>query len=200
MFQSTVEEQEIASEGCVECGGSRIIERVRQQTFPYLSGGKQVDITASIPIFVCEDCGYAFFGQRGEEARQNAICRFLGVQTPKEIEQVREAAGLARAQFCEISGFGIASLQRWESGATTQSLSSDRLIYLLRFPENLERLRQRNAAGFDVPRTSDRMVTSVIDVPEAQTPHAKKRFPRLRSQPRVYQSAAVFSLRKAQCM
>jgi DNA-binding transcriptional regulator YiaG len=102
-----------------------------------------------MPVYICEDCGYEFFDERGESARHDAVCRHIGVQTPDEIRKVREAAGLSRAEFCQISGFGIASLQRWETGEVIPNASSDRLIYLLQYGENLSRLRARDYGGTD---------------------------------------------------
>ncbi len=99
-----------------------------------------------MPVFTCEDCGYEYFDERGEAARQAAVCRRLGVQTPEEVRRTRECTGLSRAEFCELTGFGAASLQRWESGMVVPNASSDRLIFLLQFPDNVERLRKRTAA------------------------------------------------------
>ena len=42
-----------------------------------------------------------------------------------------------------------ASLQRWETGEVIPNASSGRLIYLLQYPENINRLRARGGAGRD---------------------------------------------------
>lgn len=138
-----------SEEVCLECGSSRLKEDLKEQKFPYGPPTAQTILTASIPVFTCQDCGYEFFDERGESARHEAVCRHLGVQTPDEIRSVREAAGLGRAEFCKIGGFGIASLQRWETGEVIPNMSSDRLIYLLRHHENINRLRARDCAGVD---------------------------------------------------
>jgi putative zinc finger/helix-turn-helix YgiT family protein len=134
-----------SQELCIECGGARLIERVREQSFAYGPAGDQVMLTASMPVFICEDCGYESFDERGEAARHDAVCRHLGVQTPEEVRMTRERTGLSRAEFCQLTGFGPASLQRWESGMVVPNASSDRLIFLLRCPDNIERLRKRVA-------------------------------------------------------
>ena len=128
---------------CIECGGSRIAERIMEQAFPYGSHGDEVQLTASMPVFTCLDCGYEYFDERGEAARHAAVCRHSGVQTPEEIRKTREATGLTRAEFCHLTGFGSASLQRWEAGSIIPNTSSDRLMFLLRYPENVERLMER---------------------------------------------------------
>ena len=133
--------QHNSSSPCIECGGTRVVERSAQQTFPYGSAGEQVLLTASMPAFTCLDCGFEYFDETGEAARHAAVCRHLGLQTPEEIRKIREATGLTRAEFCQLTGFGSASLQRWEAGSILPNTSSDRLIFLLQFPENVQRLR-----------------------------------------------------------
>jgi putative zinc finger/helix-turn-helix YgiT family protein len=135
-----------SKELCIECGSARLIERMKEQSFAYRPPGEQVMLTASMPVMVCEDCGYESFDKRGEAARHEAVCRCLGVQPPDEVRWTREGTGLSRAEFCQLTGFGPASLQRWESGMVVPNASSDRLIFLLRCPDNVERLRNRAAA------------------------------------------------------
>ena len=137
-------EQEKTKEVCLECGSSRLDEEVKEQKLPFGPPDARTMLTASMPVFTCLDCGYEFFDERGELARHEAVCRHLGVQTPEEIRTVREAAGLGRVGFCQIGGFGIASLQRWECGEVVPNASSDRLIYLLRFHDNIDRIRAKN--------------------------------------------------------
>jgi putative zinc finger/helix-turn-helix YgiT family protein len=135
-----------SKELCIECGSARLVERQKEQSFAYGPPGDQVTLTASMPVMTCEDCGYESFDQRGDAARQAAVCRHLGVQTPDEVRRTREGAGLSRAEFCQLTGFGQASLQRWESGMVVPNASSDRLIFLLRCPDNVERLQKRAVA------------------------------------------------------
>jgi putative zinc finger/helix-turn-helix YgiT family protein len=140
-----------SKEVCLECGSSRLKEEVKEQMFPFGPPAAQSILTASMPVFTCQDCGYEFIDERGESARHDAVCRHIGVQTPDEIRRVREATGLGRAEFCRIGGFGIASLQRWESGEVVPNASSDRLIYLLQYGDNLKRLRARDFEHAEPP-------------------------------------------------
>jgi putative zinc finger/helix-turn-helix YgiT family protein len=139
------------NEVCLECGSSRLTEQIKEQQFPFGPPAAQTTLTAAMPVFTCQDCGYEFFDERGESARHDAVCRHLGVQTPDEIRAARDITGLGRAEFCEIGGFGIASLQRWESGQVIPNASSDRLIYLLQYDDNINRLKARNYAGKEQP-------------------------------------------------
>lgn len=159
---------------CIECGSTKIVERTTEQAFAYGTAGDQVSLIASMPVFTCADCGFEYFDERGEVARHAAVCRHLGVQTPEEICKTREGTGLTRAEFCHLSGFGSASLQRWESGMVVPNASSDRLIFLLRFPDNVERLKKReNAVSQRVlpylAAVTDPVARVGMEIPEAHT-------------------------------
>jgi hypothetical protein len=66
------------------------------------------------------------------------------VLTPAEIAKVRESTGLSRAEFCELTRIGIASLQRWETGSLIQNAANDELLFLMSFSENVNHLRERD--------------------------------------------------------
>jgi DNA-binding transcriptional regulator YiaG len=204
MYQDKTDMNEITAR-CIECGGARLVERITEQSFAYGPPDDHVFLTASMPVFTCEDCGYEYFDERGEEARHAAVCRHLGVQTPKEIHQVREGTSLSRTEFCCLSGFGSASLQRWEAGMVVPNASSDRLIFLLRYPDNVERLRRRaNAVSQGlfscVATTADPVAIISKEVPEVHTRRGVKRFERFANRPRIALQAASWSLRQSLCM
>lgn len=137
------------SSECPECGASTTSEFLEGQVFEYGLGEAAVALSAEVPILTCDSCGFEFTDHRGETARHDAICRHLGVMTPHEIVAIREGLRLSRSDFAELGGFGIASLQRWESGTVIQNQSIDRLIFLLRFPLNGQRLdEQRRLRAF----------------------------------------------------
>ena len=52
---------------------------------------------------------------------------------------------MTRLGFAELTKFGEATLGRWERGALIQNAANDQFLYLLRFAENVDRLRTRNA-------------------------------------------------------
>lgn len=194
-----------SQELCIECGGARLIERVREQSFAYGPPGDQVTLTASMPVFTCEDCGYESFDERGEAARHDAVCRHCGVQTPEEVRKTREGTGLTRFEFCELTGFGSASIQRWESGIVVPNASSDRLIFLLRFPDNVERLRKRAAVIAQgllqfQSASADPVARISAGIPVVHTRRGIKRFERFADRPRIAFQAASWNLRQGQCM
>ena len=92
---------------CIECGGSNLIERTKEQSFPYGPPGDQVILTAAMPVITCENCGYEYFDERGESARHIAVCRHLGVQTPEEVRKVREGTCVTRDPVPSIDWFRV---------------------------------------------------------------------------------------------
>jgi putative zinc finger/helix-turn-helix YgiT family protein len=131
--------------GCPDCGCNDLSETLRNEEFQYGLGGDVVTLSAVVPIICCRECGFEFTDYRAEEVRHETVCRHLGVLSPREIVEVRESIGLTRAEFAALGGFGIASLQRWETGALIQNQANDRLIYLLQFTANRQRLEKKAA-------------------------------------------------------
>jgi putative zinc finger/helix-turn-helix YgiT family protein len=193
----------VSSEVCAECGSAGVSEQIKEQSFAYGPEGDQVVLKASMPVLTCSVCGYEYFDERGEAARHVAVCRHLGVHTPEEIRNLRETLQCTRAEFCQIAGFGSASLQRWESGLLVPSVSNDQLIYLLGYPDNVERIRRRT-------KTSDGAISWIVsaaepspalasDVCEIRTRNSVRRFRRFANRPRVLHQANEWNLRRAQC-
>jgi len=203
MYQDTSSTHD-SKELCIECGSAKLIERKREQSFAYGAPSDQVILTASMPVFTCADCGYEFFDERGEVARHEAVCRHLGVQTPEEVRRTREGTGLTRLEFCQLTGFGSASIQRWECGAVVPNASSDRLIFLLRYADTVERLRQReiSIAQGELPfvvACADQVEGTVEGIQELHTRRGIKRFKRFADRPRIVSQAASWRLRWGQC-
>jgi putative zinc finger/helix-turn-helix YgiT family protein len=128
---------------CLECGSKALEERFDEETFEYGGREKPFTATARIPSLLCTACGFRFYDEAAEWARHEAACRHLGVMTPDEIRALRKRYGLTQEALAELTGLGVASLGRWERGAGIQNEAYDALLYLLRAPENVERLRRR---------------------------------------------------------
>jgi len=128
---------------CPACGDHNIRTTVETETFTYGDGAEAVDLTVHVPVRTCNSCGFQFTDDIAEVVRHEAVCRHLGVMSPKEIQGVRKAYGMSRADFARLTRIGEASLARWENGLLIQSPAYDQFLYLLRFPENLERLKSR---------------------------------------------------------
>jgi hypothetical protein len=169
---------DLGNRQCLDCESRNVKERLVEQQFQYGVGETSVLLKAIVPVVSCADCGYEFFDERGEQSRHAAVCRHLGVY---------------------LTGFGIASWQRWESGVTPPNTSSDRLLYLLQFPENVHRLRDRTlqakATGdthYDLSENAEVSVRSEERPPR----HSFKRFVRFANSPRAAAQAQAWVLRK----
>ena len=130
---------------CPACGSSALSEEWINDEFEYGNGKDAVQIVASLPLCHCANCGLDFTDWRAEELRYEAVCEHFNLLSPKEIVAIRDRYEITQQQFSEISRFGRASLARWECGSVLQNGSSDSLIYLLGFEENLVRLKRRAA-------------------------------------------------------
>jgi putative zinc finger/helix-turn-helix YgiT family protein len=137
--RSSAETQE--SSLCPNCGSTDISTTWTEDAFSYGVGTEQVQLTARVPLRTCAACGYQYYDEEAEDARHEAVCRHLGVQTPAEIQALRKKYGLSRAEFADLTKLGDATIARWERGALIQNAANDRYLRLLQCEENVERLR-----------------------------------------------------------
>ncbi len=128
---------------CFDCGSTEVVKALQKQVFQYGDGDSAVELTAEMPIYTCRTCGFQFGGPEADDVRHEAVCRYLGVLTPAEMIAIRDSTGLSRTEFCEVTRIGIASLKRWETGNLIQNAANDQLLFLMSFPENINRLRDR---------------------------------------------------------
>jgi putative zinc finger/helix-turn-helix YgiT family protein len=128
---------------CPMCEDTNVQTTIETETFTYGDGAEAVNLTVSAPVRTCTSCGFQFTDDIAGEIRHEAVCRYLGLMSPREIQRVREAYEMSRAKFARLTRIGEASLARWESGQLIQNPAYDQFLYLLSFPENLERLKSR---------------------------------------------------------
>lgn len=137
---------EVHQVDCPACGSNSVSSRCEVENFQY--GDKSevaITLSALIQVHHCESCDFEFTTEDASEARHEAVCRHLGVLTPREVRSVREQYSLSQAEFSELSKIGKASLARWESGSLIQNQANDSLLYLLTYADNSARLRERAA-------------------------------------------------------
>lgn len=113
---------------CAGCGEARVRTEEVGHAFPFGAGEDAVQLTAPVPLRVCESCGFEYLDHEAEERQHDAACRHLGLLTPTEIFEVREALGVDRADFAALTGLRESMIGRWESGAGYQTVAEDRLI------------------------------------------------------------------------
>lgn len=116
---------------CAECGEQRARRSTEVQSFLYGERGKEVTLSARVPVWTCEACGAAYTDGEGEDARHEAVCRHLGLLSPLEIRNLRSKHSLTQAELAQLTGFGEASIKRWEAGTILQNVSSDKFLRLL---------------------------------------------------------------------
>ena len=127
---------------CPDCGSTDTTLTSEEQSFHYGRGADAVVLRSEVPVYRCNRCRCEWTGGDAEDARTKAICKHLGRLTPNEIRAFRESCRLSQADLSLITGFGEASLSRWETGAQTQNASSDRLLRLIIADmKNLQRLQ-----------------------------------------------------------
>lgn len=107
----------------------------------YGSGSEVVELSADVLVHTCSACGDSFTDHEADVAYDEAVCRHLGILTPAEICAMREGYGLTRGEFADLTGFGKATLGRWERGEVNQNRSADRYLRLLQDREVMRRLR-----------------------------------------------------------
>lgn len=149
--------QTITERVCETCGAN-MQPNTTTQEFEYGRGSSAVLLRAVVPFWSCERCGDSVADWRAEAARDEAVCRHLGVLTPQELKELRRSLGLSQAQLAQLTRIGVASIKRWESGGQPQSPSLDLFLRLLQYPEVVEHLRslslnsEPQAVSFDPNR------------------------------------------------
>lgn len=147
---------------CPNCESSKLTTSIESETFKYGGGDKAVELTASIPVLTCLDCNFQFTDETASEIRHDAVCRHLGVMTPKEVKSIRLQYTLSRQEFADISRIGEASIARWEAGLLIQSAAYDEYLHLLSFRENFERVQKRERQNPVEPASRNPSVSNAI--------------------------------------
>ncbi len=132
---------------CPSCGSDDISSTQETEVFTYGAGDNAAQLSVTVPVHHCANCGLSYTGDDAEMLRHEAVCAHLGVLSPREIRAIRERYGLSQAEFAEITKIGKASLSRWEGALLIQNQANDNLLFLLQMPENLERLKARAQHG-----------------------------------------------------
>lgn len=103
----------------------------RDHTFVYGAGDAAAELAVRLPVRRCDHCDLDYLDDEGEGLKHEAVCRHLGVLTPKEIRGIRGHLGLSRSALAKLTGIGEASLSRWETGIKIQTPGYDRYLRLI---------------------------------------------------------------------
>jgi putative zinc finger/helix-turn-helix YgiT family protein len=139
----TERDHEITEPQCPNCDSTRVENRETIDRFQYGAGDNAVELTATIPITYCHDCGLEYSGEDAERVRHDVICEHLQLLSPHRIAEVRASHQLSRAKFAEISRIGMATLARWENGEILQNAAMDMYMRLLARPDIYELVASR---------------------------------------------------------
>lgn len=172
---------------CPDCGGHSFSTVLHDDAFEYGAGESPVTLHARIPVHCCDSCDFEFLGREGRRIKHEAVCRHFCLLTPTEIQGIRESHGMSRTAFAEITGFGEATLNRWERGAVIQNRANDRYLRLVDSPEVLNRLKRLQ----DGPANSETPETVRTQRP---CPDGTLQFKRLRDSPAIRQQQSGFRL------
>jgi putative zinc finger/helix-turn-helix YgiT family protein len=129
---------------CHVCGQMALVQNgVTDESFLYGAGEDAVELTARIALWECSNCGAQRADSDVEDAQHEAVCRHLRLLAPAEIRALRTRLGVSQSELALLSGYGEASIKRWENGVLLQNRSADRFLRLLiADPVNLLRLRK----------------------------------------------------------
>lgn len=127
---------------CPDCESDQVETRYERHSFEYGPPGDSITLSATVPVHYCRnpDCGEAFLGEEAIRIRHEAVCEHLGLLPPYAIKELRVKKGGSVTAFASVTGIGVASLQRWESGAQLQSKSQDNFLRLLALGDNYQAL------------------------------------------------------------
>jgi putative zinc finger/helix-turn-helix YgiT family protein len=78
-----------------------------------------------------DSCGERLSGIEAARVRHRAICDTLGLLLPEWIREIRKRLGLTQAEFARFTGFGEATISRWERGRLLQNRANDRFLRVL---------------------------------------------------------------------
>ena len=172
--------KEITGPGsCEMCGAPGLKTQLVRNPFLYGTGSDAVELSADMPVHTCNQCDLSYTGEEAENIEHDVVCRHLDVLTADEIKALRDRYGLSRAEFSRFTGFGEATLARWERREVIQNTSSDRYLRLLQDSAIFQRLR--SLVGMEVSGPLRRTIAL----------RAASRFPRLTgTRERQYRSRA----------
>ncbi len=126
-------------ENCPGCRSAGVAPQLVDEVFDFQSDQGVVSVAAhGVPVYSCPACGESWSGPEAARVRHRAICDALGLLHPEAIRSIRDRLGLSQVEFAQLTGFGEATISRWERGRLLQNRANDRYLRLLDSdPKNL---------------------------------------------------------------
>ena len=123
---------EVSTEKCALCDEQTAHLSHQVQAFNYGPVADGIVLQATVPVWTCESCGESYLGEEAEDIMHEAVCLYLGRLTPGEIRAMRVSFGMRQEDLAELTGHGVASIKRWESGSQIPSKSADQHLRFYR--------------------------------------------------------------------
>lgn len=139
-----IDRNEQRNQQCDICDEATATLSFENQSWSYGPVADGILLSTKVPVWTCAGCGLQYLGEEAEDIKHEVVCEYLGRLTPREIRTMRIDFGMAQDTFAEFTGYGIASIKRWETGAQIQSESVDKHLRLLRSLGQAE-VRRRTA-------------------------------------------------------
>ena len=149
----TIERNEVQTQQCLVCEDGIATLGFEAQRFHYGPVANGVELSAMVPVWTCAACDEQYLGEDAEDIKHEAVCVYLGRLAPREIKSLRVSFGMLQEAFAQLTGYGSASIKRWESGTQIQSESVDKHLRLLRSLGLAEVLRRTATPRLPVFRT-----------------------------------------------
>ena len=143
---------------CPECGSKNISTHLKNHNFKYGIEDDKAELSVEVPVRICGDCSFSYRDHAAEVLCHEAICCHLGVMSPSEIKALRKSHKFTQSQFSEVTKLGEATLSRWERGIVIQNEAYNNYLYLLKFHDNLERIRYHSDSSETGEATEDRSI------------------------------------------
>jgi putative zinc finger/helix-turn-helix YgiT family protein len=125
--------------------------------------GEQIEVESK--LLKCKSCGEAFGDPTSTHDSIDAAYRKYrnkhGMFQPEDIRDLRNLYGLTQVEMSKVLGWGLSSLSRYENGAL-QDEAHDKLLYLIKKPENLLRLIQETPEALSSER-KDNLVHRLVE-------------------------------------
>ncbi len=110
-------------------GHGAMEEKKIERSVPF----KGIEVNIIEDAFVCSKCKLSAGTVQSAGKIQNAIAeayrKQIGFLTGEDIKRLRKEKEMTQADLAELSGFGVASIKRWETGAI-QTQSADKTLRL----------------------------------------------------------------------
>lgn len=117
---------------CAQCGAETVSTEWTTDAFVWGDGDSAVTLRVRVPFRSCSSCGSSYLDHEAEDIRHAAVCDHLGVLAPSAIRAIRRKYRMSQAEFARVTGFGEATIGRWENGIVIQNVANDRYLRLVR--------------------------------------------------------------------